>query len=161
MALTCGYCSTTCKKSESFICAICNNCQHYNCILQQTPTMTQAMKDNITKTKTGKKCVEKSSMNPINSKFNSLEKQLQDLTNFIKDGIASQLSEMKTDLANTLSHSKKFEDDTTSKLKHLERDNNNLRKQINRPDIIISGLKSNMESSELYSAAISIGKACG
>lgn len=127
--------------------------------------MTQSMKDNISKTKAGvsfgcKKCTEKSIMNPLTNKFDALEKQIQNLTSFIKEEVISQLNEIKTDLAKTLSRNNKFEEDTASKLTHLERENNNLQKQLNRADIIVTGLSNNLKTDELYAAAIAIGKVC-
>lgn len=167
MALTCGICSTSCKKTESIMCTLCNTFQHYNCVIKQNPAMAQSMKDTIAKTKSGfsfgcQNCMNKTSTNTFESKFNALEKQLQDLTNFMKENITSQLSEIKTDLVKSLTHSKSFEMETASKLNKLENDNNNLRKQLNRPDIIVTGIPSeNIETAELYQMAISIAQSCG
>lgn len=166
MTLTCGICSAACKRTESIICTVCNASLHYNCFIKETPGMAQSVKDSLSKTKTGfiygcKQCMTTSSMSAFNNKFDALDKQLQDLTNVIKESVTSQLSEIKTDLAKSLTRSKNFEEYTDSKLANLERENNNIRKQLNRSDIIVTGIPADdPKTANLYDVAISLGKAC-
>lgn len=165
MVLTCIICSATCKKNETIICAICNECQHVDCAIKQMPNLTQSAKENITKVKPGysfgcKKCSTSCLTNPMAKKMDAVEKQLFDLTNIIKDSITSQLADIKKDLAKSFTNSQQFEADTNKKVQELEFENMNLRKQLNRPDIIVSGLPSYLNTDDLYSTALSIGKAC-
>ncbi|KNC23171.1 hypothetical protein FF38_14155 [Lucilia cuprina] len=157
--------STTCKNADSIICAICNSYQHINCVTKQMPNLSQSALDNSTKVKPGysfgcKRCFVSSSANPITSKMDAVKKQLSDLTNIIKDIISSQLTDIKADLTKSLSKSNQLEKETNKKIDNLLSENNYLRKQLNRPDIIVSGLPSNLHYDDLYSTAIAIGKAC-
>lgn len=161
MALTCIICSAICKKSDSVVCALCNEYQHVECLLKMS-NLTQ--NDNISKVKPGysfgcKKC-SNSSNNTMTKKIDAVEKQLLDLTNIIKESVTSQLADIKVDLSKSIYNSQKFEEETSKKIDELEYENNSLRKQLNRSDILVNGLPSYMTTEDLYSTAISIGKAC-
>lgn len=165
MALTCGICSTSCKKAESIVCVLCNTHQHINCIIKQTPPLHQAALDNISKNKPAfsfgcSSCFKDSPMNPMTTKIDAVERQLLDLTNLIKDSVTLQLTDIKVELAKSLENNKLFEKETSSKIEKLENENNFLRKQFNRSDIIVSGLPGHLHTPDLYPMAISIAKAC-
>lgn len=164
MALTCVVCSANCKKSDSIICAVCNEHQHVECMIKQMPNLTPIAKDNIAKVKPGysfgcKNC-RSTSNNPATQKMDAIEKQLSDLTNIIKNSVTSQLADIKEELTKAIVNNKKFEVEINNKIENLEFENNYLRKQLNRSDILVGGLPSNLTTEELYSTALSIGKAC-
>lgn len=75
--------------------------------------------------------------------------------------ITAQLTEIKKDLASNMIRNENFEKTVTSKIKRLEADNNYLRKQMNRADIIITGLPSTTANTHLYFVVIDLAKVLG
>lgn len=104
------------------------------------------------------KCHERSTVNSFTAKLEPLEKQINDLSNLIKNEIISQLSGIRIDLEKSWAHNKLFEAETNDKLQKLEMENNSIRKQLNRGDILVNGLPSYISKEDLYVIAESIGK---
>lgn len=164
MTYLCTICSTNCKKVDAITCAFCNSYQHISCV-SKLPNLSQSALESISKVKPGymfgcKKCVISSAANSSNSKIDAIEKQLSDLTNIIKENITSQLTDIKSDISKSISRNEKFETETNKKIENLQSENDFLHRQLNRADIVVSGIPSHLSNTDLYSTAIKIGKAC-
>lgn len=163
---SCLKCKNTLKRSEDKLkCGFCSRNFHLNCALEMTPGLTRSIVDAMKECTTGlifkcESCKQGSStsLNDIVAKLNDMETRMQNLPTQVSAEISSHLEDISNKLNNCVTKVDKLEEETSLKFKQLEIENNSLRRLLNRADIIISGIPSNIKSSCLIKVVMNICK---
>lgn len=161
MSKKCGHCENTFAKNDVCLeCDYCGSSFHSKCATLLTPSLTKGVVDTVKKT--GGNLIYKCNncVTGRNTKSDGLTSKLDNLEKYMQD-ISAQLVGIKKDLCSSMSRNDTLEKVVNLKIKKLEADNNNLRKQMNRSDIIISGLPSTITNDNLYSYVVDLAKALG
>ncbi|KNC20768.1 hypothetical protein FF38_00082 [Lucilia cuprina] len=138
MTQRCDHCNKCFNKTEVRVkCDFCDVYFHQECATQLNPSLTKTALDTIM----------------LNSKLDNLEKYMREIT--------TQLMEIKKDLSHSVNRNENFEKIINTKINKLEEENNGLRRQMNRADIIITGLPQTIPNEKLYSTVIDLAKALG
>ena len=143
----------TCEKLLTVKCSFCKCPVHANCVIEETPAITKAMIDVINSSDGAIfrcKLCQKQPLEPVKStdlevvtnKLINMEQQLSKLPGEISDSINIKLDMIKGEITACTSKINKVEQITISKCAQLVVENNSLRRQMNRTDIIISGIPS-------------------
>lgn len=171
--MKCSVCKKDCSRSN-IKCALCNHSFHVECAPNNIPHMTVAMVEIIKKSQGAIifRCGECNSVPPaaiapdtdaghVAAKLDGLEAKIEQISKLLSDNVLPQLSSIKSDIENCVSRVEKFEKCTQENVEKLIIENNFLRKQLNRGDILISGLPVTLNIDELYSVVYKVGAVFG
>lgn len=172
----CGFCKNCISKGQySVSCVLCKNYFHLTCANKSNTNVTTSEVENIKSKKAGLvyRCgacttsppnVQADGIQLILEKLAGIEasnKQLADKFTALEtkvDDAVKQLSDVKTDVTNCFEKVEKLESEAVQKFQKLEMENDELRRTMNRCDIVINGLPSNMSNTEMRNAVLTIGK---
>lgn len=162
MTQKCDHCSKSINKSDGRIkCDACDSLFHHDCAMQLTPTLTKTVLEVLKKT--GGSLIYKCNtcLTSKGTKSDNLNNKLDNLEKYMRE-ITVQLMDIKKDLTNSINRNENFEKVVNSKIKRLEAENNNIRRQMNRADLIITGLPQTIPNDEkLYETIVDLAKALG
>ncbi|KAI8114820.1 hypothetical protein CVS40_12851 [Lucilia cuprina] len=97
------------------------------------------------------------SLNDIAAKLDSMEARFDQLPAKVSEEVSLRIEEVVNKITKCEEKINHIEKSTNSKLHNLEIENNVLRRQLNRADIIISGVPSMLTSADLYTCVKKVG----
>lgn len=164
--MKCYECEKDCSRSN-IVCGLCGHMFHISCAPKGIPNMTAALIETIKKSQGALlyrcgQCFNLPSQNTsgqdnVGAKLEALETKIEKVSKLLMDNVLPQLNSIKSDIENCLSRIETFEKGTNSKIDKLVVENNHIRKQLNRCDILVSGLPKTLTNDGLYEVVDKIG----
>lgn len=173
---TCGFCKNTISKGQySVSCVLCKNFIHLNCASKCNPKVTAIEVETMKSKKGGLvyRCgvcadspsnVQGDGLQLILEKLAAVEasnkyvaEKITALETNVSDAVR-QLTEVTLKVNNCSDRVDKLEKDAGKKFAKLEMENEELRRIINRCDIVIHGLPSSITDAEMRNAVLNIGQ---
>lgn len=143
------------KNKTNIICAVCGNKFHLKCASINNPNVPQTLVEQMKKSKGAIAfvCISCATVPPehrMSNKLTELEASINKLTAVVSNSVVPELNNIRMELTNCVATIKRDKEYLETKIKKLEIENNIIRKQLNRGDILISGLPSTMSLDEMY-----------
>lgn len=163
---SCFKCKSGLNRSDVKVkCEFCRKYFHIDCAIGMTPGLTRPVAEAMANCDAGiifkcETCKSGSSPNlsDIVGKLNEMENRMEQLPVQVSAEISVHLEEISNKLNSCINNVVQLEEKTNTKFKQLELENNSLRRQLNRADIIISGLPSKLKADELINLVLNICK---